>query len=101
MAPEVVRGQAFGQPADVYAFGVALRSACCGVKGVEAYYAPVDGAGASGGGVQAILPAGRGPDAGPLRQALVQLLESMLEQDPSQRCTVTEVCAFSRGFVFL
>ena len=98
VAPEVVRGQPFGQPADVYAFGVALRAACCGVKGVAAHYAPVDGAGANGAGAQAMLPAGRGPDAGPLRQALLQLLGSMLEEDPSQRCTVSEVrvCAVFR-----
>lgn len=39
VAPEVVRGQEFRQPADVYAFGCALRAACCGAQHPESFYA--------------------------------------------------------------
>lgn len=100
IAPEVVRGQSFGQPADVYAFGCALRAACCGAQHKESFYATrgegrVDGGsgGGAGGGKPGVLPAGLGPSYGPLRQALVQLLESMLEEDALHRCTALEVCA--------
>ena len=98
IAPEVVRGQSFGQPADVYAFGCALRAACCGARHEESFYATGGGGrmdGGSGGGAAGVkpgvLPAGLGPSFGPLRQALVQLLESMLEEDLSHRCTALEV----------
>lgn len=97
IAPEVVRGQSFSQPADVYAFGCALRAACCGAQRKESFYATggggtVDGgSGGGAGGKPGVLPAGLGPFFGPLRQALVQLLESMLEEDASHRCTALEV----------
>lgn len=87
LAPEVVRGQPFRQSADVYAFGVALRAACCGGDELASFNA-ADGV---SGGVNAVMPAGRGPEAGPLRQALLQVLESMLEEDSSRRCTALEV----------
>lgn len=97
VAPEVARGQELSQPADVYAFGCALRAACCGHK-ASVCAAGMDGGswkGASGGGggaggKQAVLPAGLGPSFGPLREALVQLLESLLEEDASRRCTAVE-----------
>lgn len=105
IAPEVVRGQEFGQPADVYAFGCALRAACCGAKHAESFYATGSGggggkgSGGGGGGGRAaggkqqelLLPVGLGPAFEPLREALAQLLDSMLEEDPSRRCTVLEV----------
>eukprot|EP00752_Nemacystus_decipiens_P011118 g9878.t1 len=97
IAPEVVRGQGFGQPADVYAFGCALRAACCGAQHNSSFCATGGGGrvGSGSGGVAAggnpgVLPAGLGPSFGPLRQALVQLLESMLEEDVSHRCTALE-----------
>ncbi|CAM9412035.1 unnamed protein product, partial [Ectocarpus sp. 12 AP-2014] len=103
IAPEVVRGQEFGQPADVYAFGCALRAACCGAKHAESFYATASGGGGgkgSGGGgggraaggkqQELLLPVGHGPAFEPLREALAQLLDSMLEEDPSRRCTVLE-----------
>eukprot|EP00903_Cladosiphon_okamuranus_P007099 g6898.t1 len=96
IAPEVVRGQSFGQPADVYAFGCALRAACCGAQHKESFYANgrggrmEGGSGGGAGGKPSVLPAGLGPSFGPLRQALVQLLESMLEEDVSHRCTALE-----------
>ncbi len=106
IAPEVVRGQRYTPAADVYAFGCALRAACCGANRKEDYYAAVaaaataaaaDGKGNAGGGgsagvKQGVLPAGLGPSFGPLREALGQLLEKMLEEDPSRRCTALEVC---------
>lgn len=103
IAPEVVRGQRYTPAADVYAFGCALRAACCGANRKEEYYAAVaaavtaDGKGNAGGGgsagvKQGVLPAGLGPSFGPLREALGQLLEKMLEEDPSRRCTALEVC---------
>ena len=109
IAPEVVRGQGFGQPADVYAFGCALRAACCGARHKESFYATggvgrVDGGssggGAAGGKQPGVLPTGLGPSYGPLRQALVQLLESMLEEDVSRRCTALEVCYVRCGAVW-
>lgn len=109
IAPEVARGQKLSQPADVYAFGCALRAACCGAGHNESVYATgVDGGnwkGASGGGdgaggKQTVLPAGLGPSFGPLREALVQLLESLLEEDASRRCTAVEVCVVCVVCVF-
>lgn len=113
LAPEVVRGKPFGQPADVYAFGVALRTACCWGDGTEdgagcggdvgsANVGGGPGRGGGGGGVgvnvgsgtwgrQGMLAPGVGPPPGPLRQALIEVLGIMLEEDPSQRCTVVEV----------
>lgn len=106
IAPEVVRGQSFGQPADVYAFGCALRAACCGAQHKESFYATGGGGtmdGGSGGGADGkpgVLPVGLGPSFGPLRQALGQLLECMLEEDVSHRCTALEVrCGVASGFV--
>ncbi|CAM9876812.1 unnamed protein product [Ectocarpus fasciculatus] len=113
IAPEVVRGKEFGQPADVYAFGCALRAACCGAKHAESFYATASGGGGgdggggkgSGGGggggggagraaggkqQELLLPVGLGPTFEPLRAALAQLLDSMLEEDPSRRCTALE-----------
>ncbi|CAM9638922.1 unnamed protein product, partial [Hapterophycus canaliculatus] len=99
VAPEVVRGRDFCQPADIYAFGCALRAACCGAQHPESYYATGgDGGGrgsASGGSSSAVkkasvLPVGLGPAPGPLREALVQLLERMLEEDAPCRCTALE-----------
>ena len=100
-APEVVRGQRYTPAADVYAFGCALRAACCGADRKEEFYAAVGGgdggkgnAGGGGGSTgvkRGVLPTGLGPSFGPLREVLAQLLEKMLEEDPSRRCTALEV----------
>lgn len=99
LAPEVVRGQPYSQAADVYAFGFALRVACCGghvSDGVGDYGSAVsvESAGVTGnlsGAGQSILDPEAGPPPGPLRQSLVHLLHSMLEPDPSRRCSAAEV----------
>lgn len=98
LAPEVVRGKPFSQAADVYAFGIALRAACCGgseVKGGKGYggSAGIGGSevGAGSGGVQAVLGPGFGPPPGPARQSLMQVLGGMLEEDPSKRWSALEV----------
>lgn len=95
LAPEVVRGQPFRQAADMYAMGVALRAACSGWGRGSSYFAAADapkgGSGGGGGDARASLPPGYGPDDGPVRQALLQLLDSMLEEDASRRCTAPEV----------
>ncbi|CAM9355888.1 unnamed protein product [Scytosiphon promiscuus] len=96
VAPEVVRGQEFCQPADVYAFGCALRAASCGAQRPESHYATAGGRGVGAGAASgapkkvSVLPAGLGPAPGPLREALAQLLERMLEEDPTCRCTALE-----------
>lgn len=95
VAPEVVRGQPFRQPADVYAFGIALRAAFCGGHEEAMYYIDTPREGGKGGGgtgMRPVLPRGRGPAEGPFREALVEALEKMLEEDASRRCTALEVC---------
>lgn len=90
LAPEILRGKPFRQPADVYAFGVLLQAACCGGEGVVSGRTKgKNGSEVVRGGV---LPSWRGPSEDQGRQALSQVLESMLEEDPSRRCSAVEVC---------
>lgn len=104
VAPEVVRGQPFRQPADVYAFGIALRAAFCGGHEEATYYSDTPKEGGKGGGgtgMRQVLPSGRGPAEGPFREALVEVLEKMLEEDASRRCTALEVCMYMYLYMYL
>lgn len=99
VAPEVLRGQPFSQAADVYAFGFALRLACCTVGGATDDVGASEGdknpgslgkGGGAGGGAPSVMGPEAGPPPGPFRDSLVQVLESMLALDPSRRCTAEQ-----------